>query len=164
MARRPYRQEAGKQSAKTTRVFNGPKATAGEMPTRYHRPITTRSQSPLSRTPPRNPLGTPTKPPPPAHQTSPARSRHFPNCPTRTLNPATKSQRKEKTKQKGKLTRADNKDSPKARLAWASASKEARNKLNSCRMAASSAAADLLFWKLAAARASCPFGGASSRA
>jgi hypothetical protein len=90
MARRLFWQEAGEQSAKTTRVFNGPKATAGEMPTRYHRPITTRSQSPLSRTPPRNPLGTPTKPPPPAHQTSPARSRHFPNCPTRTLSPATK--------------------------------------------------------------------------
>ena len=29
-------------------------------------------------------------PPPPAHQTSPARSWHFPNCPKRTLSPATK--------------------------------------------------------------------------
>ena len=118
MARRPFRQEAGEQSAKQQEYLNGPKATTSGMPTRPHTPTTTRSQSPLSRTsppqtplpphsppppPPRSPLGTPGKPLPPAHQTSPARSRHSPNCPQRTLSPATKSQRKEKQSRKENL-------------------------------------------------------------
>ena len=95
IAQRPFRQEAGEQSTKQQEYLNGPKATTGEMPTTPHTPTTTRSQSPLSRTPPpqtplpphsppppppRSPLGTPGKSPPPAHQTSPARSRHSPNC------------------------------------------------------------------------------------
>ena len=103
---------------RTTRIIKGPKATTSE--TKSRKPTTTPSQSPLSRTPPprtppphsppppRNPLGTPETPPPPAHQTSPARSRHSPNSPQTLLSPATNTSAKRKIRKKGRLTRADN--------------------------------------------------------
>ena len=50
MAQRPFRQEAGKQNAKTTKVIKGPKAIASEIKSRT--PTETQSQSPLAQTSP----------------------------------------------------------------------------------------------------------------
>ena len=68
MARRPFRREARKQNAKTTKVIKGPKATASEIKSRTSKE--TQSQSPLARTPPPQPP--PRSPPPPPPRTPPA--------------------------------------------------------------------------------------------
>ena len=90
-------------------------------------------------------------------KTLPAQSRRAKHHQRQQEGPAAKKLANKKNNRKGILTRA-------RRSVSCNASKEARKDESSPRMAARSAAAALTVWKLAAARASCPLGGASSQA
>jgi hypothetical protein len=56
----PSGSRPGTKHNATTKIIKGPKATASEMPTKFHTPTMTQSQSPLLQTPlPRSPPSPP---------------------------------------------------------------------------------------------------------